>query len=158
MNRITLTIGSTLTLTAPVNATELTLGGNRGVFSANVQDGTATFSATETEQIPPGNFRTQWKIVAPNGDVSFSMGPEIETELPLSTNPTQPQTPNEKMLAAAYKALENASGSTAISVSTGENSFSFETRDDLLSFITRLETRIRKAKRGTPFGTRRMVA
>lgn len=60
---------------------------------------------------------------------------EAITDKPLSLD--------EQMLAAANQALLTASGDTSISVGTpGGQSISFETRGDLMTFISRLELRV----------------
>ena len=64
----------------------------------------------------------------------------------------KPKTQRERILAAAWTALENASDNSAISVSTDGFSTSFESRGELLRFINDMEKYVaaEKGRYGRP--------
>lgn len=67
------------------------------------------------------------------------------------SNVQPPKTWREKLLVAAKQALLNAAGSGAISFSTDGGTTSFQTREELMSFIRGLEREIQSRRKGRRF-------
>lgn len=151
--RIKLKRGESLSITAPTGATELRLAGaGKLVGPIEVVDGTAVITSAMTEDMPAGVYISEWKVVADDGTITLpSYGRIIVRESILTDNlRNAPVDQYERILKAAKDTLESAAASGDLSVSTGESSFSFESRSDLLSFINRLENKIALRKGRAP--------
>ena len=142
--QIELKRGEQISISAPAGATQLFVAGaGKRIEPIDVVDGTAVLTSATTETMPPGEYMTEWKVVDADGSVRLPDGCRITVSQSLATDHdelrTVPVTQYERILAAAKDALESAAGDGAISVSTGESNFSFESRNELLSFVSRLE-------------------
>ena len=143
--------GATADFVAPPDAAKLRVAGAGHSAAAAVADGNAAF---DTSAMPIGLYQSEWE----HGDGRLAEGPRFEIVPSLKidklTDAEPPQ--DERILAAARRALEVASASTDIGFSVAESSWSFENRGDLLSFVQRMESKVgrknaaRRYRRYTP--------
>lgn len=140
MSLTTIRRGSVLRLPAPRGALYLRLAGEgKAVGPVSVVDNVATVMPTQTATMPAGRYQSEWEIGS-GGSVSHVGGEPVVVKPSLATDsihgfePTQA----ERTLQAALDTLESAAGDGSISFSTSTNSFSFESRSDLLAFVARL--------------------
>ena len=142
MNRLTLKRGATLSVGAPANATRLRLGGAGKLLIVDVADGRAVVTAETSRTLPIGDYATEWEIGA--DEVALPAGPRIRVAESLLADEVRmvAQTHNERVLDAARTALETAAQSADLSFSIDGSSFSFESRNDLLAFVRRIELRV----------------
>ena len=150
MENATLRIGETLVLDAPANAVSFRIFGEGAAETAEVRGGKAVVPAETTARWRPGQYRSGWRVVEGNV-VSLPDGPDFQVADSAfsSRGRSVAATFNERVLAAARKALETAAEGTAVSVSTDGFSSSFETRAELLAFVAMMETRVAR-ERGAP--------
>lgn len=150
---LTIKRGETLLLTAPEGATLLNMAGaGHKVGPVDVVDGVAVVSADDTKASPAGEYRTEWRVVDAQGNVSLPSGQRVVVQQSLdvdSLNTIEP-TQYERILQAAKDALESAAASGDVSVSTGDTTFTFETRAELLSFVNRLEKLVARRRGRKP--------
>lgn len=138
---ITAKRGSPLEIIAPDDATTLRVAGEGHSASADVADGAATF---DTSEFPVGRYQSEWEF----SDGRLSVGPKFVVDPSLKQDGIKDAglTYEERMLAAAKKTLEVASGSTDISFSVDSTNYSFESRGDLLAYVNRLESKVKRMK------------
>ena len=144
MSLTTIRRGSVLRLPAPRGALYLRLAGEGKVVGpVSVVEGFATVMPTQTATMPVGTYRSEWEI-GTGGMLSYVSGERVAVEQSLAVDALHSFQPTfaERVLKAAECALESAAADTAISVSTGESSFSFESREDLLRFIARMRDEV----------------
>ena len=137
--------GETLELPAPAGARRLRMAGAGRLTEKDVADGRAGLSASETADLPPGRYRTEWEVASADGSVSLPDGPIFEVVNPLARD--SGTTFNEQLLDAMRKALPSAFEGTQVSVSVGDANFAFEDREALLRELAVVERRV-KAERG----------
>ena len=142
--------GSTLEIDSIPNAVSLTIASSSVVQTYDVAAGKAVIPAETTASLPSGSYQSQWRT-EDAGKVEIVPGPRIVLRHSFSRGPV-PRTDDEKLLAAARKALVTAAEGTQINVSSGETSIQFEGRSELLVFVSQLQARVNRAKRGTAFG------
>ena len=154
---MTIRRGGTFTLAAPTDATRLLIGGQGKLVTANVADGEAKLSATQTGAMPPGEYRSEWSVDQ-DGDVVLQDGPRMIVRQSLAKDGDAAATLSwdETVLNAARTALAAAAGSGDISFSAEGQTYSFEGRNDLLAFVSRLELRVARRK-GTLKRSRRIT-
>ena len=141
--------GSTLAFSAPDGATALTLGGAGKRATVPVgEDGRAVIEASVSTTLPAGLYQSEWMVDGDDG-VELRVGPRVRVikSITIDGEREQPSLPEEEMLAAAQQALLTASGTGAVSISAGGQSTTFQSRNELLSFIQRLENRIADKRR-----------
>lgn len=140
-------VGETITLPVPQgagggDAVALLWGTVAGdTLTAQAQDGTATFTATETANLLPCRYLVQWRLET-GSVVRIVEAPAIVV---LAVAEGQPPTPTdaESRLEAAERLLDAASGSAELSISTADGtSMTFETRADLLAYVARLRDEV----------------
>ena len=120
-------IGSTLKVTAPASATAKWKAGE---YTLQLEATATTYEGVEAPvtvyslgsiSVVPTVFSAGAKAIDPNSSVQ------------------RPKTQKERILEAAWTALQGASDNTSISVSTDGFSSSFENRNELLRFINNME-------------------
>ena len=106
----------------------------------------ANLAPAETTMLQPGELVAEIAWTATNGQVRIVPYPSLTVVDSLTANDAitdKPQSLEVQTLAAAKQALLTASGDTSVSFSTpGGQSYSFETRGELLTFVNRLERKV----------------
>ena len=144
--------GSPLKFAAPDDdATTMRVAGEGHSGEAAVSDGAATFA---TAEMPVGRYQSEWEF----SDGTLMVGPQFSIEPSLKQDDIKdaPLPWDERVLAAARQALLVAAGSTDVSFAVDATSYSFENRNELLSFVNRLESKLNRKK--TPRRYRRWTA
>lgn len=146
--------GETLRLVAPADATELRIAGvGKSLDAISVTDGEAVVPPSVTETMGAGNYMTEWMVVRSDGTVRLPSGPRITMSESIAHDKLThvPQSQYQAILQAAKDTLASAAESGDISFSSGDSSFSFESRRELLAFVNRLETIVaRELRRRRP--------
>ena len=103
-------------------------------------------SPAETTMLAPGDLVSEIAWTATDGEVRIEQHLTITVQDSLTANDSitdKPQSIEQQTLTAAKNALLTASGDTALTFSTpGGQSFSFETRGDLLRFVSDLKVKV----------------
>ena len=150
---LSVTKGSTLRVDAPEGALSMRLAGGGQVDLAPVAvvEGQAKLLPSLTKRLVAGEvYVTEFNIVDGYGDTFIKTGPRVKVMGSIAAGDVVgvEKSVLERAYDAAQKALLGMSGSGAVSFSSGENQYSFESRNDLLSFVNRLRSDIGVLKSG----------
>lgn len=145
--------GETLRLTAPENAVELRVAGEgRSIDPVSVVDGYAVVPVAVSETMPAGDYMTEWKVMQDDGSVRLPSGPRL-TIMPSIEHDNLTHVPKSQyrqILEAAKATLMSAASSAELSFSVGDSNYSFESRNELLTFVNRLEATVASERRRKP--------
>lgn len=126
----------------------LAVGGARREYPLTKAAGiwNAKLAPADTTNLPAGEAIAELAFTDGSGDVVIVWLESIKVEDSLTANSAitdAPQSLEAQTLAAAKQALLTASGDASVSFSTpGGQSYSFETRGELLTFVNRLERKV----------------
>ena len=149
--------GGSLSVPAPENAMMLHLaGGGQRVDAIGVVDGAAVVDSANL--IPNVDYVSEWTIDL-DGTHYLKRGPVITVEPSISAGDVSGvvKPPLERMYDAAVEALLSASSSGVVSFNTGDQSYSFQTRQELLEFVNSLSYEMDAGKRGGKRRSRKVM-
>lgn len=138
---------------------EFKISGPDGELRANRSytldsDQKLTIPASDTEKFFEGLYN--WALIETDGTTVCTLAQgEVKFTLRADLKPSQEKLPEEYALEEAYAALRSGEGIGVQSYSIKDRSISFESRNDLLDFIERLENTIKK-KKGQRVGSRQV--
>ena len=115
-------------------------------------DGVVVVSDNDSKTMPAGSYMTEWKVIDSDGSVSLPSGPSVTIMDSIDTDSIRhvPKSQYQQILEAAKNTLATAASSAELSSSVGESSYSFESRNELLSFVNRLEATVAHERRRRP--------
>ena len=124
------------------------VGGTRAEFPLDAGDGAwrALLTPAQTTALAVGAAMAEAQFAFEDGGVAIVPVDGIVVLATLSADSAltdAPQTVDEQVLAAAETALLSAADTAAVAFSAGDQSFSFESRGELLSFVERLRRQVR---------------
>ena len=149
--------GETRRLPAPVNARSLRFWGEGGNETVEVSDSVAVLPAAITTKLREGRYASEWTVVDPDtNDTTLPDGPVFEVVASGQHQRDVALTQNERILQAARKALETASGSSEITIDVQGFSASYTSRQELVTFVNTMEQRVARERGHPPIKGRRL--
>ena len=145
--------GASAALSAPAHSirasARVRVAGAGGEYEFESAHGaTLELSGDDTSGIPAGRYAVEWEWRGPNNAVEIARGEPLVLLASLAADSVDavPTTFDERVLAKAREALEAAAGSGEVSFASEGQSWTFESRSDLLTFVERLERKVARAE------------